>query len=350
MRTSLVFICTVLTLLMCNFAQDLRAEILPVEQEGAVVNVYSSRKETLTQPLFDEFTAQTGITIRFISDKAGKLISRLKQEGENTPADVFLTSDVANLGYAKSLGLLTPAEPDILHKNIPVEYRDPEGYWFGLTLRARALFYAKDRVKESDLSSYEDLADPYWKGKVLIRSSSNVYNQSLISSMIEAHGKEYTENWAKGLVANFARTPQGGDTDQIKAVAAGEGDIAVANTYYYGRLQASEKPEDQAVVEKVGIFFPNQDGRGAHVNVSGGGIVKYAKHKANAQRLLEFLSNAKAQHIYAEANHEYPVMQGIPASDVADSWGAFKKDALPLASLANYRSDVLKIADRVGWR
>ena len=314
------------------------------------VNVYSSRKEILVKELFDEFTDSTGIEVNFVTDDAGKLISRLKSEGENTPADLFLTSDVGNLEFAKDEGLLQPIISKTLNENISSDYRDPDNSWYGLSIRARAIFYSKYRVYKSDLSTYEDLADPKWKGKVLVRSSSNIYNQSLLASMIEANGEEETLNWAKGLVSNFARTPQGGDTDQIRAIASGEGDVAIANTYYYGRLEASEISKDRSDSSKVGIFFPNQDGRGAHVNISGGGVTKYATNREEAIKLLEYLSSKKAQKIYADKNHEYPISVDVPASKIVSSWGGFKKDKLPMESFIKYRKDILKIADKAGWR
>ncbi len=314
------------------------------------VNVYSSRKEELVRDLFDKFTKESGIKVNFVRDKAAKLISRLQSEGKNTPADLFITSDVGNLEYASELGILAPIKSEILNANIPADYRKKDGTWFGLSLRLRAILYAKDRIVPEQLSTYEDLADPKWQGKILIRSSSNIYNQSLLASLIDANGLEKTEEWARGIVANFARKPQGGDTDQIKAIASGEGDIAIANSYYYGRLIASDKKSDNEIASKVGIFFPNQEGRGVHINISGAGVTKYAANKENAIKLLEFLSSQEAQKIYAERNHEYPVLSIVAKSDIVSAWGEFKKDRLPIDAITKYRSELLKIADRAGWR
>lgn len=317
---------------------------------AAEVNVYSSRKEILTKDLFDEFTRDTGIKVNFIKDKAGKLISRLQSEGKNTPADVFMTADVANLFQAKSYDLLSKVESDELNKNIPIQYRDLDNQWFGLTMRVRAIFYAKDRVKPEELSTYEALADEKWKNKILIRSSSNVYNQSLVASIILSHGYVATSEWMEKFVSNFARKPQGGDRDQIRAVAAGEGDIAIGNSYYYGRMQTSNKQADLDAASKVGIFFPNQEGNGAHVNISGGGVTKHAKNRDNAIALLEFLVSEKAQKIYAERNHEFPVRAGVKESEVAKAWGKFKSDPRPLSQIVKYNNDASKMADEVSWR
>jgi len=332
-------------------------------QEG-FVNVYSSRKEHLVSDLFDEFSKTTGVKVNFITDKAGKLISRMQAEGKHSPADLFLTSDVGNLDYASSLGLIKNFNSEILNKRIPAEYKslneDNSMNWVGLTLRARALIYSKDRVKIEELSTYEDLQNEKWKGRILVRSSSNIYNQSLLASLIEENGVDNTVKWAKSVVSNMARKPQGGDTDQIRAVFAGEGDIAIANSYYYGRLSASKKESDQEIIKNTGIFFPNQDveladgkmadGYGTHVNISGGGIASSAKNTENAIKLLEFLASDKAQKIYAEKNHEFPVVKNIDESSIVSSWGNFKRSKLPLSALSKHRDTVLEIFDRSGWR
>jgi len=245
---------------------------------------------------------------------------------------------------------LRPYESAELDAVVPGAFRDPDMNWWGLSLRARVVVYAPDRVEAGDLASYEDLANPKWHDRLLVRSSSNVYNQSLIAAMISAHGEKETEQWARGLVANMARAPQGGDTDQIRAVAAGEGDIALVNTYYYGRLVASSKPEDREVVAKTRLFFPNQDGRGTHVNVSGAGIAAHAPNSENAQRLLDYLASPPAQALFAELNHEIPVRSGVPVSDIVASWGAFKMDELPLATLGDLNRTAIELADRAGWR
>ena len=317
---------------------------------AAEVNVYSARKEALIAPLLDAFSEETGVAVRLVTGNAGQLHERLLAEGRNSPADLFVTVDAGNLHRAREAELLRPVSSAVLDAAVPARWRDPDGFWFGLSLRARVLIYATDRVSPDDLSTYEALAAPEWRDRVLVRSSSNVYNQSLIASMIEARGVEATEDWARGLVANMARDPKGGDTDQIRAVAAGEGDIAIANTYYYGRLAASEDPADRAVADATRPFFPNQRGRGAHVNISGAGVCAHAPNAAEAVALLEYLAGEAAQAIFAALNHEIPVRAGVPPSDIVAAWGAFEMDDLPLAALGERNREAIELADRAGWR
>lgn len=317
---------------------------------AAEVNVYSARKEALIRPLLDAFTADSGIEVRLVTGKAGQLHERLAAEGRNSPADVFLTVDAGNLHRAREAGLLRPVRSAVLEAAVPARWRDPDGYWFGFSLRARVLVYAADRVAPGELSTYEALADPAWRGRILVRSSGNIYNQSLIASLIAANGAEATEAWARGLVANMARTPKGGDTDQIRAVAAGEGDVAIANTYYYGALAASDDSADRAVVAATGVFFPNRDGRGAHVNVSGAGICAHAPNAESALALLEYLAGPEAQEAFARLNHEFPVRAGVPLSGAAAAWGDVRMDDLPLAVLGVRNREAIELADRAGWR
>lgn len=314
------------------------------------VNVYSARKEALIKPLLDRFTAGTGITVNLVTGKAPQLHERLVIEGRNSPADVLITADAGNLHRAKEAGLLRSVTSETLESAIPPSYRDPDGQWWGFSLRARVIVYAPNRVDPAKLSTYEDLVSPEWHDRFLVRSSSNIYNQSLIASMLSIYGAEATEVWARGLVANMARNPKGGDTDQIRAVAAGEGDLALVNTYYYGRLLASNKEKDQAVIAETALFFPNQDGRGSHVNVSGGGVTAHAPNPDNAVKLLEFLAGADAQRLFAELNHEIPVRHGVPASAIVQSWGEFKMDDLPLSTLGEFNRAAIETADRAGWR
>ena len=317
---------------------------------AAEVNIYSYRQEHLIQPLLDEFTKMTGIRVNLVSGKADVLLERLKSEGMNSPADVLLTVDAGRLIRAQQAGVLQPIRSDFLVTTVPAQYRDPDGYWYGLSVRSRAIFYAKDRVQRGQLSTYADLADPKWKGRICVRSSSNVYNQSLLAAMIAHHGVKSAEAWAKAVVENLARKPQGGDRDQIKAVAAGECDLAIANTYYYGRMLNSKKADQREAAAKTALFWPDQDGLGAHVNVSGAGVTKSAKNKAYAIRLLEFLASEKAQKIYAEDVYEFPVKAGVPISATLEAWGKFKADSLDLAALGKYQAEALRIFDRVGWR
>lgn len=319
-------------------------------QPRDVVNIYSYREETLMRPLLDAFSAETGIRVNLVTVKEDALLERLKNEGANSPADVLMTVDAARLIAAREAGVFQPVASERITQLIPAQFRDPEGHWFALSVRARPILYAPARVKASELSSYEALADARWKGRVCIRSSSNAYNQSLIASLIAHNGADKTEAWAKGLVANFARTPKGGDRDQILALAAGECDVAVANTYYLAGMTKSVDPAQRAAAEKVAVFWPNQDGRGAHVNVSGIGVAKHAQHRAAAIKLIEFLASDTAQKIYAERIEEYGVRPTIEPSPTLASWGSFKADPLPLASLARFNAEAVKLADRVGWR
>jgi len=314
------------------------------------VNIYSYRKEVLIRPLLDAFTAESGIKVNLVSGKAGALLSRLKSEGMNSPADVLLTTDAGRLIKAKDEGVLQPVKSAALNKRVPDQYRDAENYWYGLSLRSRVIFFANDRVKASEVSTYEDLADPKWKGRICIRSSNNIYNQSLLASLVAHHGEAKAKAWAASIVANLARKPQGGDRDQIKAVAAGECDVAVGNSYYYGKMLAGKKADQKKAAEATTLFWPNQNGRGAHVNISGAGVTKSSKNKAAAVKLIEFLASDAAQEIYAKQVFEYPIREGIKLSDTVAKWGKFKADSLKLSDLAKYQKKALTIFDQVGWR
>ncbi|EWY37361.1 iron deficiency-induced protein A [Skermanella stibiiresistens SB22] len=317
---------------------------------AADVNVYSSRHYDTDKALYSNFTQQTGIKVNIIEGRDDELIERIRTEGSNSPADILVTVDAGRLWRAQEADILQPTKSKILEETVPAHLREPNGLWFGLTKRARVIIYNKAAVKPSELSTYEDLADPKWKGRVLIRSSTNVYNQSLAGSILAADGEKATEDWARGVVANLARPPQGGDSDQIKAVAAGEGDIAVSNTYYFGRIAGSSKPEDKAVAEKVGVFFPNQNNRGTHVNISGAGILKNAPNRENAVKFLEYLVSPPAQKIFAEGNYEYPVSKQAEISPVIASWGTFKEDELNASVFGKNNEEALKIMDRAGWK
>ena len=314
------------------------------------VNLYSSRHYDTDVALYDTFTEQTGIVVNLIEGDADQLLERIKAEGRNSPADVLITVDAGRLWRADQAGILQPVSSPVLEQAIPAELRHPEGKWFGFSERVRGIVYAKDRVDPSEVTSYEDLADPKWQGRVCIRSSTNVYNQSLVASMIEADGIEATEAWAKGLVDNLARPPQGGDLDQIQAVAAGECDVAVVNHYYFVRLLESEAAEERAIGDKVGILFPNQDGRGAHANVSGAGVVATAPNKDNAVKFLEYLTTPQAQAYFAQGNYEFPVVEGVKLDPVLEQWGAIKTDAINAAKLGENNPDAVKLMDRAGWK
>lgn len=325
--------------------------ILPApSQANAEVNVYSSRQENLIKPLLDRFTEETGIKVNLVTGKDDALLQRLQSEGRNSPADLLMTADAGRLYRAKAAGSTQAVSSEILTAAIPASYRDPAGHWFGLTLRARPILYVKGKADPASLSTYEALADPAFKGEICIRSSDNIYNQSLVASIIAADGSEATETWAQGLVANMARPPKGGDRDQIKAAAAGECDFAVANTYYLAGMLTSKDPAERAAAEAMGVFWPNQSGRGAHVNVSGVAVTASAKHKEEAIRLIEFLVSPESQQWYAETNGEYPVRDGVAESPVLSAWGGFKADPLSLERLGELNAQALRLMDRAGWR
>lgn len=316
---------------------------------AAEVNIYSARQEALIKPQLDAFTAETGITVNLVTGEAKELVQRMTAEAANSPADMLFTADAGNLAAAADNGLCQRIRSEVLENAIPAPYRDPEGAWFGLGLRARPIFYVPGKVDLAELKTYEDLAEPKWKGRILVRSSNHIYNQSLLASMIAHRGPEAAETWAKGVVENLARKPQGGDRDQIKAAAAGEGDIVIANSYYYAQMLTSDKPEEREAATKLKIIWPNQDDRGTHVNVSGACVAAHAPHKEEAVKLLEFLVSDEAQRIYAEKGQEFPVKPRIPASGTLQSLGTFKADDLNLSELGKHNAEAVRIFDRVGW-
>ena len=313
------------------------------------VNLYSYRQDFLIRPLLDAFTERTGIKVNVVFARVG-MMERLKAEGRNTSADAVLSADIARLTAISEAGLLQPVRSAVLERNIPARYRDPGGLWFGLTTRARVIFYAKDRVRPAALSTYEDLADPKWKGRVCARSGKHVYNRALVASMIAAHGEARARAWVRGLVANFARKPQGNDRAQVKALMQGVCDVALGNTYYMGKMKTNEKhPEQKAWAAAARIFFPNQDGRGTHVGISGAGVTKWARRRDNAVRLIEFLSGDEAQRMYASRNFEYPVKEGVAWHPEVESWGRFKADSIGLAGIAELSPAAARIIDQAGW-
>ncbi len=315
------------------------------------VNLYSARKESLIKPLLERFTAETGIEVNLVTGKAAALQKRLEVEGRNTPADLLLTSDAGRLYLAKRAGLFQAVESKVLVQAIPAHLRDGENQWFGLSKRARIIVHSKRRVKPGELSRYEDLTDSRWKGRICIRSSGNIYNQSLLASMVAHFGEPAAERWAAGVVANLARPPRGNDRAQIKAVALGECDVAVVNSYYLGKMQNARDPAERAAAAQVVPLFPNQADRGTHVNISGAGVIRHARNRENAVKLLEFLVSDEAQRWYAASNHEYPVKSGIPVSETVAAWGyPFKEDGLDMGELGRHNVAAVKIFDRVGWR
>lgn len=322
---------------------------LPASAEEEV-NVYSARKEALIKPILDRFSEQADIKINLITGKADALLTRLRLEGKASPADVFITVDAGRLQRAKEAGVLQPINSKLLAQKIPANLKDSDNQWFGLSLRARPIFYAKERVSPEELSTYEAMADSKWKGRVCFRSSNSVYNQSQVASMMEAKGVDYTEKWVETMVSYFARSPAGGDIDQLKAVAVGVCDITIANTYYYGRLLNSDKPDDVKLANKVGLFWPNQQDRGVHVNVSGAGVTANSKNKDNAIKLIEFLASAEAQAWYSSINNEFPVVPSATISDTLQSWGSFKQDDINLSKLGENNKAAVQLMDRAGWK
>jgi len=316
------------------------------------VNVYSHRHYDTDKKLFKMFEKETGIKVNVVKAKASQLIKRLESEGKSTPADVLITVDVGRLVIAQDKDLLQAVKSDILQKSIPSNLKQKDGYWYGLTKRARVITYNKDKIKPEQLSTYADLTNPKWNKKILIRKSNNIYNQSLLASFIASDGKRDAKEWAKGMVKNMARVPSGNDRDQMKAVAAGVGDLAIVNTYYVGKLLNSKKTKEVEVGKKMGVFFPNQGvgERGAHINISGAGVVKYSKNKQNAIKFLEFLVSEKAQELFAKANYEYPANPKVKPSKLLQSWGTFKEDTTPLEAFGKNNANAVKVFNEVGWK
>lgn len=318
--------------------------------DGDEINIYSSRHYDTDVELYNSFTEDTGIEINLIEGTSDELIERILNEGVNSPADIVITVDAGRLWRAKEAGVLQPYESETLNSTIPAEMRDVDGYWVGLSERVRGIIYNTEEVDPAELEGYLQLADEKWEGRLCIRSSNNIYNQSLVASLIESHGEEETEAWAENLVNNFARSPQGGDTDQIKAVAAGLCDVAVANHYYLARLIASDQQEDRDVADKVDIYFPSSEYGGAHVNISGAGIAANSPNKENATRFLEYLASAEAQQLYAIGNNEFPILDDLDLPDVLSSFGDYESDAVNVTSYGENNPVAIRLMDRAGWR
>lgn len=317
--------------------------------EEKILNLYSARHYQTDEALYAGFTQQTGIKINRIEGKEDELLERIKNEGANSPADVFITVDAARLAKAHELGLFAPVISKTLESRIPKHLRTED--WFSFSTRARVIVYNKSAVKADDVQNYADLANPKLKGKFCSRSGSHPYNLSLMASVIAHQGEVKAEELARGMVANFARTPKGGDTDQIKAVSAGECGVAIANTYYVARLLRSIKPDDIKIMEKIGIIWPNQSTTGTHINVSGGGMLKTAPHKAAAVKFLEYLASNEAQRHFADGNNEWPAVDNVKIANPAlESLGKFKADQLPVNNLAMYQTKAQIIFDRAGFK
>lgn len=319
-------------------------------QKNGVVNVYSSRHYDTDIALYEDFTEETGIKVNRLEAGADALIERIKSEGEFSPADILITVDAGRLWRAEEAGLLSPVASEVLEERLPSSLRHPNGLWFGLSKRARVIIYNKEAGRPEGLDTYEDLADPSLRGKVCVRSSSNIYNISLLASMVEHHGSEEAEEWAKGVVENFARRPQGNDTSQIAAVASGECGVSIVNSYYLARFAGSDDESTQETFDSVGIVFPNQDGRGTHVNISGAGVLEHAPNRENAIRFIEYLTEESAQSYFANGNNEYPAVPGVPTSSAVDQLGTFEADDLNVSALGRNQAEAVRIFDRVGWR
>lgn len=323
---------------------------LPVFAAEPVVNLYSSRHYQTDDALYANFTKKTGIRVNRIEANEDALLERLKNEGARSPADVLVTVDAGRLWRAEQMGLFQPTKSKVLEERIAGELRHPDGLWFAFSVRARPIFYRKGAVEAAAIRDYEDLAHSQWKGRICVRSSANMYNLSLMSSMIAGVGPVKAEEWARGVVANFARSPKGGDTDQIKAVAAGECLVAIANTYYYVRLMKSAKPDERDVADKVGVIFPNQSGRGTHINISGAGVLKHSPNRSSAVKFLEYLASDEAQAYFANGNNEYPAVGKVRDNRELASLGEFRKDSLNVTLLGRNQAAAQQIYDRAGWK
>ena len=325
--------------------------VLAKDADDKVLHIYSSRHYDTDEQLYTDFTNQTGIEIKRVDGKDDALIARLEQEGALSPADLFITVDAGRLWRAEQSGLFEAVDSKILTQKIPSNLRSAGGEWFGFSSRARVLVYNKDKIKDGALTSYDDLADPIYKGRVCVRSSGNIYNQSLLASMIAQNGAQTAKEWAKKLLSNLARSPQGGDSDQIKAAAAGVCDVALVNSYYLFRMQRSDSDEDKSIVQNLGVVFPGQEegGTGTHVNISGAGVLKHAKNKEAAIKFLEYLTTDKAQAYFADGNNEYPVVDGVVVNDVVESHRNFKAQDINVRAYGEYQTQAKKIFDEISF-
>ena len=320
------------------------------EKKYEEVNLYSQRHYSVDELQYENFTKLTGIKVNVIKANADELIERLKNEGENSPADLFITVDAGKLQKAAELELLQKVSNSKINDNVSNDLKDKNGYWVPITYRARIVVYSNDRVNKNDLSTYEDLANEKWKGRILVRSSSNAYNQALMSSMVANLGSDVASSWSNGIVKNFARDPKGSDRDQVKAIAAGQGDLAIVNSYYIGLLLSSKKEEELNAGKSVSVFFPNQEDRGSHINVSGIGLTKNSPNKENAIKLMEYLTGEEAQNTYVNNSYEYAANPKVKPSKIVQAWGTFKRDELDLNMLGKFRQEAIRIFDKTGWK
>ena len=342
MKRVIIFISTILVLSSCD----------NTAKESNEINLYSQRHYKVDEKQYEAFEKETGIKVNVVKANADELIERLKNEGKNSPADLFITVDAGKLQKAKDLDLLQKISSPIINQNVDSDLRDVNGYWIPITYRARIIVYSKERVNVGELSTYANLTNEKWRNKVLVRSSSNAYNQALLSSIVANRGEDAATSWASELVKNFARDPKGNDRDQVKAITAGQGDLAIVNSYYIGLLLSSENIEEIKAGNSVGVFFPNQgEGEtGSHINVSGIGLAKNAPNKENAIKLMEFLTSESAQKTYTNTSYEYPANPNVDPNEIVKKWGSFKKDNLDLNQLGVFRNKAIEIFDKSGWK
>ena len=345
MKNPIYLICLLTALVALDINSMGTSKVLPEDE----LNVYSARKEHLIKPLLDRFSETTNVKINLVTAKGDALLARLKAEGVNSPADIFLTVDAGRLHRAQQMGVFQPVRSEILQQTIPSHLRSPTKEWFGLSIRARVIIYAKDRVTPDQLDTYESLSSSEWKDRICIRSSENIYNQSLVASMLATRGPSETEEWLKAFTNNFARQPSGGDRDQIKAVSAGQCDVAIVNSYYLAGMLRSRDARERDAANQVALHWPNQEDRGTHINISGAGVTKSSKNPELAARLLEFLTTIDSQQWYAEVNNEYPIIPEADIHEVLQKWGAFKADQLNMTLLGLHNSDAILAMDRAGW-
>ncbi|KGR80071.1 Fe(3+) ABC transporter substrate-binding protein [Ureibacillus manganicus] len=327
--------------------EDGKADVKAGNQE---VNIYTARHYEADDAIYQKFTEETGIKVNVVKGEAEELIERLKREGESTQADLFIAVDGGVLANAKQNDILQPVTSDVINENVPENLRDVDNNWIGMATRARIIAYSKEKVSPEELSTYEDLTNEKWRNRLLVRSSTSLYNQSLLASFIELNGEEQAEQWSEGIVNNFARQPDGGDRDQAKAIAAGIGDVAIMNTYYVGLLANSEDPEEVKVAENIGVFFPNQETTGTHVNISGIGLTKHSKNKDNAIKLIEYLTSVEAQEFLSANNYEFPVNSNAQKPELLESWGEFKMQELNFDTLGEHNKKAIEIFNKTGWK
>ena len=334
------------------FTVVLFASCMQNKKESNEINIYSQRHYNVDEIQYKNFEKLTGIKVNVTKANADQLIQRMKNEGNNSLADLFITVDVGKLWQGGDMGLFQKFDDKSVFKNIDPQLLDKNGYWVPVTYRSRVIVYSNERVDKEDLSTYEDLSNEKWRGKLLVRSSSNAYNQALMSSLVENLGSENTTKWSEGVVSNFARDPKGSDRDQVKAIAAGQGDIAIVNSYYIGLLLSSQKEEEINAGNAVSVFFPNQgeNERGAHINISGLALTKNAPNRENAIKLIQYLTSAEAQKIYVSNSFEYSVNPDVKPDEIVQAWGEFKKDPVDLNSLGTNRSEAIRIFDKTGWK